>query len=268
MPPDRTSRVLALSPLPPEKCAYALARYSRSPDSIRQSLEWVRTHDSTKFLEHFYFQYGHSSIADLGHLTLCFEGISELAAIEIEDEPLWDGQAKSSRYQDFSRGGFVTPPEFEPADASRYQAAASRLIESYGKVHAAAAAHLAERLPRPADMKPEVYQRNIAARAFDVARYLLFLGSHQCGPDHEHSHAREADSPLEGVRLRGAARDRRGDGRGLRFEPAAFGTNGAARASRAHAHPVGGTRQLCSGCAAGPGAVGRAESAGRGGARS
>ena len=23
-------------------------------------------------------------------------------------------------------------------------------------------------------MKPEVYQRNIAARAFDVARYLLF----------------------------------------------------------------------------------------------
>ena len=176
MPPERTSRVLTLSPLSPEKCAYALARYSRSPDSIRQSLQWVRTHDSTKFLEHFYFQYGHSSIADLGHLTLCFEGISELAAIEIEDEPLWDGQAKSSRYQDFSRGGFVTPPEFGSADASRYQDAASRLIEAYGKVHAAAAAHLAGRLPRPADMKPEVYQRNIAARAFDVARYLLFLG--------------------------------------------------------------------------------------------
>ena len=35
---------------------------------------------------------------------------------------------------------------------------------------------LAERLPRPADMKPDAYQRNLAARAFDVARYLLFWG--------------------------------------------------------------------------------------------
>ena len=51
-------RVFTVSPLPPEKCAYALARYSRSPDSIRDSIEWVRNHDSTKFLESFYFQYG------------------------------------------------------------------------------------------------------------------------------------------------------------------------------------------------------------------
>jgi thymidylate synthase ThyX len=35
---------------------------------------------------------------------------------------------------------------------------------------------LAERLPRPEDLKPDAYQRNIAARAFDVARYTLFFG--------------------------------------------------------------------------------------------
>ena len=35
---------------------------------------------------------------------------------------------------------------------------------------------LAERLPRPDEMKPEAYRRNLAARAFDVARYLLFWG--------------------------------------------------------------------------------------------
>src|SRR5664279_1926953 len=104
-------RVITVAPMPPEKSAYALARYSRSPDSIRDSMEWVRTHNSEKFLESFYFQYGHASIADLGHTVMCFEGISELAATEIEAEPLWDGQAKSSRYQDFSRSGFVTPPE-------------------------------------------------------------------------------------------------------------------------------------------------------------
>jgi thymidylate synthase ThyX len=162
--------------MPPEKSAYALARYSRSPDSIRDSIEWVRTHDSQKFLESFYFQYGHASIADLGHTVLCFEGISELAATEIEEEPLWDGQAKSSRYQDFSRSGFVTPAELDEDEQSRFRAAGEALLAAYGQVKELAFACLSERLPRPEDMKPEAYRRNVAARAFDVARYLLFWG--------------------------------------------------------------------------------------------
>jgi len=171
-----TKRVITVAPMPPEKSAYALARYSRSPDSIRESIDWVRTHDSQKFLESFYFQYGHASIADLGHTVLCFEGISELAATEIEEEPLWDGQAKSSRYQDFSRSGLVTPPEFSAADDAAYRSAGEALLAAYGKVQGLAFACLAEKLPRPAEMKPEAYRRNVAARAFDVARYLLFWG--------------------------------------------------------------------------------------------
>src|SRR5438874_4229109 len=131
---EPTRRVLAVAPMPPEKSAYALARYSRSPDSIRESLEWVRTHDSQKFLESFYFQYGHASIADLGHAVVCFEGVSELAATEIEEEPLWDGQAKSSRYQDFSRSGFVTPPDFDAQNAVAYQEAGEALLAAYAKV--------------------------------------------------------------------------------------------------------------------------------------
>ena len=160
--------------MPPEKSAYALARYSRSPDSIRQSLEWVRTHDSQAFLESYYFQYGHASIADLGHAVFCFEGVSELAAIEIEDEPVWDGQAKSSRYQDFSRAGIVVPPELggEP----RYQEAGGALLQAYHQLHQKIFDYLAERHPRPESMKPEPYRRTLAARAYDVARYLLFLG--------------------------------------------------------------------------------------------
>lgn len=173
---EKPKRVLTLAPMPPEKCAYALARYSRSPDSIRESMDWVRRHDSTKFLEHFYFQYGHASIADLGHTVLCLEGISELAATEIEDEPLWDGQAKSSRYQDFSGSGFITPEEFAPEAAAAYRAAGGRLLAAYQKIHAGMVEHLRSRLPRPADLAPDAYERNIAARAFDVARYLLFLG--------------------------------------------------------------------------------------------
>ena len=169
-------RVLTLAPIPPEKIAYALARYSRSPDSIRESIEWVRSHDSRKFLESFYFQYGHASIADLGHAVICFEGISELAATEIEQEPLWDGQAKSSRYQDFSRSGFIMPSELEGENAALYRQAGEALLAAYGEVRELALARLKEKLPRPADMAADAYERNLAARAFDVARYLLFWG--------------------------------------------------------------------------------------------
>jgi thymidylate synthase ThyX len=170
-------RVITVAPMPPEKSAYALARYSRSPDSIRESIDWVRTHDSAKFLESFYFQYGHASIADLGHAVMCFEGISELAATEIEEEPLWDGQAKSSRYQDFSKSGFVAPPECADQEVrATYEATGEALLAAYGKVNELAFACLSDRLPRPEEMKPEAYRRNLAARAFDVARYLLFWG--------------------------------------------------------------------------------------------
>ncbi len=162
--------------MPPEKSAYALARYSRSADSIRQSIEWVRSHNAQSFLESFYFQYGHASIADLGHVVVCFEGMSELAATEIEDENLWDGQAKSSRYQDFSKSGFITPTEFDTAQAERYGEAGHALLAAYQQVNARAFEYLSGILPKPEDMKPEAYKRNLAARAFDVARYLLFWG--------------------------------------------------------------------------------------------
>src|ERR1700730_800847 len=144
-----TKRVIAIAPMPPENSAYALARYSRSADSIRQSIDWVRTHNSQNFLESYYFQYGHQSIADLGHTVLCFEGISELAASEIEDEVLWDGQAKSSRYQDFSKGGFITPPELEGEAADKYRAAGDALLGAYKDIHTRMDAHLREKHPRP-----------------------------------------------------------------------------------------------------------------------
>src|SRR3954470_16072407 len=140
-------RVIAVAPMPPEKSAYALARYSRSADSIRQSVDWVRTHNSQQFLESFYFQYGHQSIADLGHTMLCFERVSELAATEIEDEVLWDGQPKSSRYQDFSKSGFITPPELSPSDSASFKAAGESLLTTYASIHARVRDYLTQQLP-------------------------------------------------------------------------------------------------------------------------
>src|SRR5204863_7240150 len=101
------------------------------------------------------FQYGHASIADLGHIVMCFEGVSELAATEIEDEQLWDGQARSSRYQDCSRSGFVTPPELTGATAATYVAAGQQWLDGYHQIHQTILRHLTEKLPRPDDMKPD-----------------------------------------------------------------------------------------------------------------
>ncbi|MEA2625569.1 MAG: hypothetical protein QOD06_1614, partial [Candidatus Binatota bacterium] len=158
----------------PEKAAYALARYSRSADGIAASLRWVSEHSSEKFWEQFYFEYGHASIADLGHVVVCFEGISELAAIHVEDEKLWDGQAKSSRYQDFAALGTCVPPEASGVEQS-FRAAADRLLGAYREILPPVEEHLRQGNPRPDGMGEPAYRRAVAARAFDVARYLLPL---------------------------------------------------------------------------------------------
>jgi thymidylate synthase ThyX len=169
-------RVVAIAPMPPEKSAYALARYSRSPDSIETSIQWVHGHSSEKFWEQFYFDYGHASIADLGHAVLCFEEITELAAIRLEDEPVWDGQAKSSRYQNFASGSWYIPSAIHGSETEgTYLGILRSLGEVYRLLHEPLVTFLSEREPRPDLMKPADYQRTIAARAFDVTRYLLPL---------------------------------------------------------------------------------------------
>src|SRR5260370_10231977 len=62
-----------------------------------------------KFLNTFDFQYGPRSIADLAHIALAIERLSILAAIVVADEQRWDGQERSTRYQDFRKSGYYTP---------------------------------------------------------------------------------------------------------------------------------------------------------------
>ena len=93
----------------PEIQAYAMAKYSRSSLSMKESLREISTQKAEKFLNTFYFQYGHRSIADLAHIALAVERLSILAAIEVADEQRWDGQERSTRYQDFKKSGYYTP---------------------------------------------------------------------------------------------------------------------------------------------------------------
>lgn len=172
-----SAEVYAVIGADPEVNAYALAKYSRSALSLRESLAEIDGHKAEKFLNTFYFQYGHKSIADLAHISFAIERLSILAAIEVADETRWDGQERSTRYQEFRRSGWYTPAFDSRDDESRYRRAIEALFEEYEWFSAAALAHLKQYVPRPAEMKPESYERTLRARAFDVSRYLLPLAT-------------------------------------------------------------------------------------------
>src|SRR5271154_6676635 len=115
--PEASVEVFAVYGVEPEIQAYAMAKYSRSSLSMKESLKEITLQKAEKFLNTFYFQYGHRSIADLAHIALAIERLSILAAIELADEQRWDGQERSTRYQDFKKSGYYTP-KFENDAAS------------------------------------------------------------------------------------------------------------------------------------------------------
>ena len=162
----------------PEVQAYAMAKYSRSALSMKESLREINEQKAEKFLNTFYFQYGHRSIADLAHIAIAVEKLSILAAVALVDEQRWDGQERSTRYQDFKRGGFFAP-DFTGLEMCelRYRDTIAMLMAEYEALSERMWQYLAEKTPRPADMKPEAYERTLRARAFDVSRYLLPLAT-------------------------------------------------------------------------------------------
>src|SRR5215471_3157695 len=101
--------VFAVHGVDPEVQAYAMAKYSRSALSMKESLKEISEQKAEQFLNTFYFQYGHRSIADLAHIAVAVEKLSILAAIVLVDEQRWDGQERSTRYQNFKKSGYYIP---------------------------------------------------------------------------------------------------------------------------------------------------------------
>src|SRR5882672_9462626 len=124
--------VFAVYGVEPEIQAYAMAKYSRSALSMKESLKEITQQKAEKFLNTFYFQYGHRSIADLAHIALAVEKLSILAAIAVADEQRWDGQERSTRYQDFRKSGYFIPSFGEDEQArSLYRDTINNLFAEY-----------------------------------------------------------------------------------------------------------------------------------------
>ena len=172
------TEVFAVHGADPEVLAYAMAKYSRSALSMRESLTEISAQRAEQFLNTFYFQYGHRSIADLAHIAFAVERLSLLAAIVLVDEQRWDGQERSTRYQNFLKSGWYFP-DFgaDSASAHLYAETVENLFAAYQRTTAAVLEALRRRVTKPEAMKPEAYERTLKARAFDVARYLLPLAT-------------------------------------------------------------------------------------------
>src|SRR5579872_4662517 len=154
--------VYAVYGVEPEVQAYAMAKYSRSALSMKESLKEISRQKAEKFLNTFYFQYGHRSIADLAHIALAIEKLSILAAIAVADEQRWDGQERSTRYQDFKKSGYFTPDFAEDREAKAlYTKTISDLFADYESLSERMTLYLASLVPKPAEMKQEAYERTL-----------------------------------------------------------------------------------------------------------
>ena len=170
--------VFAVHGADPEVLAYAMAKYSRSALSMRESLSEISRQRTEQFLNTFYFQYGHRSIADLAHIAMAIERLSLLAAIVLVDEQRWDGQERSTRYQNFLKSGWYFPDFGEDSTSAQlYSLTVEQLFAAYQRTTTEVLEALRRRVPCPEAMKPEAYERTLKARAFDVARYLMPLAT-------------------------------------------------------------------------------------------
>ena len=175
---EPSTQVYAVHGADPEVQAYGMAKYSRSALSMRESLAEINDQKAEKFLNTFYFQYGHRSIADLAHIAFAIERLSILAATVAVDEPRWDGQERSTRYQDFQKSGYYVPDFGDDAAASvLYRETVDHLFAEYRHFSDEMFQYLRERTPKPPELKQEAYERTLRARAFDISRYLLPLAT-------------------------------------------------------------------------------------------
>ena len=200
--------VYAIHGADPEVLAYAMAKYSRSSLTMKESLVEISSQRAEQFLNTFYFQYGHRSIADLAHIPFAIERLSLLAAIALVDEQRWDGQERSTRYQNFRTSGWFTPDL--GAHTADFTAAVEAMFHSYDRVGAGMLEALKTAVPQPESMKDEAYIRTL--KAAGLRRRPLPSAArdqHLARPDRERPHAGDAGLASADQSLRRDPPDRR-----------------------------------------------------------
>jgi thymidylate synthase ThyX len=148
------------------------ALHSRSVGGVSEHLKVLAEKGPEKFMSLYYVGYGHKSIGDCGFAVVFIEGVSMLAAKAIQDYQLYNGQEASTRYIDFAAQPFINP-----LDTDEGREVQESLRAFYLKAVAVMKEELPKRFPMQDGEKEVVYQKAIAARAFDICRGFLPAGA-------------------------------------------------------------------------------------------
>ncbi len=198
--------IFVIDDVPPEANAMLQALYSRSPKSVVEHLEQVRTVGAEKFMANYYVGYGHKSIGDCGSVSIFVENVSMLVAKAVQDWPLYSGQEASTRYLDMAKQEMLNPlgtpegAEIQEKWRAFYVHALETLVPA-----------LKLRFPIEEGQKESLYEKAIKARAFDIARGFLPAGATTFASWHTnlrqaHDHLKEMrHHPLPEVRETAAA---------------------------------------------------------------
>jgi thymidylate synthase ThyX len=161
-------KIVVIDDMHPEDVAMLQALYSRSAESVTTHLDKVKASGSGKFMERFYVQYGHKSIADCGSTTVFIENVSILAAKAIQDWPLYSGQETSTRYLDMA-----TRPMIDPIGTPESKAVLDRWMDFYRSKQNIVADEVRRRHPMQPEDDPSAYEQTVKARTFDILRGFL-----------------------------------------------------------------------------------------------
>lgn len=152
--------------LDPSVQATILAKYSRSPDSAKDIVK-LSPEEANKFHDKWTISYGHSSVAELANIPICFENVSIIASKFLEKWQRPGYSEKSTRYQKFSSDSFITPPG-APSTMHNF---ASKYFEAYQNLYP----KVLEKCAKIMGLDPSLAK--VKARAFDNVRYLLPAGT-------------------------------------------------------------------------------------------
>ncbi|MCX6781174.1 MAG: FAD-dependent thymidylate synthase, partial [Candidatus Magasanikbacteria bacterium] len=176
MPMESHDRdIFAIVGLAPEVQAVAFAKYSRSQESVKTTIDDLTDEKSAEFHEKWVIGYGDASVADMAMIAIALENVSMLASKAIEDHRLASYQEKSTRYVPFDPTRFHKPAKFmdDPATRDIYLNAIQDQMDGYTYLLEGMVKFFREKYPKPEDLGDKPYESRLRARALDVARYAL-----------------------------------------------------------------------------------------------
>ncbi|MBI2405774.1 FAD-dependent thymidylate synthase [Candidatus Microgenomates bacterium] len=134
-----------------------------------------------RFFDRWLAEYGDDSIAEMGGVHLCLEGLSNVATKEIEDKRIGISPLeKSSRYVSFAEKRpdgnyqYIVPGEIRRTPLEdEYKQAMDDLFETYTKISEPYLDYIKQRYPQGDDETRASFNNSRSAKRFDDIRDLL-----------------------------------------------------------------------------------------------